>query len=758
MTPTNSLPRSSLLLRVCSFLAAAACLSPLSAQTTSDASTSPTASSASMDAPPKKEDAVLLSKFSVSSTQDKGYTSTNAATGFKTNDDLMKIPQAVTVVTRDLINDIGAVDGSNILRYAGVGNFFAGESFALRGTRINYPLLDEMPDGIPYADNINIDSYTVIRGPAATLYLNAALGGTVIMNSKFPLQNPAYTFTAKVTDYGQYRFETDLTGPLGNIGDAKFSYRVVAGMQDGNSYFRNIVDHRQLLHPTLQMAWKNTIVRFGFDHQVINHVSGGNSFITPDGKLYTGAGRDEGYYPKNGLENFHRDGFRAFIIQKLSDNWDLRLSHMSWDISRYGSIVFGSGGINWPAQTITFNSRKNDQKTRDHTTLLDVNGKYDVHGVSLNSTFGAAYEQGHTETRILAFAPGIFTPITLPIASNAIDNIIAPDPSNPTAGTPTGSQIYKTNFYFQETIGFFRDRLTLVGGITSSEIKTDNIANLNTGAAGVGVKGKENLHRYGVVVKIIKELSAYAMESTTFTPTSQRDINLNLLPASEGKAREAGLKADFFGGHLSATAAVFRIELSNQSYNAGVRSDGISYFAPVGSTVQKGFDLDLAYSPIQGLQFVGAYYQGKVRAYRGDINYYPGVDGDNVPNSYSSQYSLVGRYEVQTGAAKGLSFGSGFTCLEGRKLAPGVYVGGPDRAPMGTIKSTGAVVQNTAVFRVQPSHEWSLFASYQLNQHWLFRVNVDNVLNEAYVLGAQGAYFVDPSLPRTFSFSSVYRF
>ncbi len=749
MTPNTSIPRLLPLLRICSFLAAAASVVSLSAQTPATPLVEDQA---------KKDDTVLLSKFNVASTQDKGYTSTNSATGFKTNDELMKIPQAVTVVTRDLINDIGAVDSSNILRYAGVADFFAGESFALRGTRINYPLLDEMPDGVPYEDNINLDSYTVLRGPAATLYVNAALGGTVLTNSKFPLSNPAYTLTAKLFSYGTYRFETDLTGPLGSSGDAKFSYRLVAGLQQGEAYFKNTVDHRQLIHPTLQMDWKNTIVRFGYDHQEINHVSGGNSIITPDGKLYTGAGRDEGYYPKNGLEEFHRDGFRIFVIQKISEHWDAKLSNMTWWFSRYGAIVFGAGGINWPNQTITMTSRKNDQKIDDNTTLLDVNGKYVVKGVSLESTFGATYEHNHGESRILAFAPGIFPSLTLPISSNAIDNVVAPDPSNPTIGLPSGSNTYKANVYFQETVGFFQDRLILVGGLTSSKIKTNNIANLDTNAPGVPVQGKENLHRYGIVGKITKDLAAYAMESTTFTPTSNRDINLNVLPASEGKAREAGLKTDFLGGRLSATMAVFKIELSNQSYNAGVRPDGISYFAPVGATVQKGWDADLAYSPVAGLQFVGAYYQGKVRAYRDDINYYPGVDGDNVPNSYSSQYSLLGRYEIQTGALKGLSFGSGYTALEGRKLAPGVYVGAPVPVPMGTLKTTGAVVNNTAIIRVETSNELSFFASYRLNQHWLFRVNVDNALNKPYVLGAQGAAFVDPSLPRNYSFTSTYRF
>jgi outer membrane receptor protein involved in Fe transport len=37
-------------------------------------------------------------------------------------------------------------------------------------------------------------------------------------------------------------------------------------------------------------------------------------------------------------------------------------------------------------------------------------------------------------------------------------------------------------------------------------------------------------------------------------------------------------------------------------------------------------------------------------------------------------------------------------------------------------------------------------------------VNVDNALDEAYVLGAQNAYFVDPSTPRTLSGSVTYKF
>ncbi len=724
--PMNCIVHSKKLkLLIASAAALVASFSPLIAQSTTRG--------AAEDGTDRKESPILLSKFEVTSTQGHGYTSNNAATGFKTNEELMRIPQAVTLVTRDLINDIGAVDSSNILRFAGVSNFFAGESFALRGTRINYPLLDEMPDGVPYADNINLDSYTVLRGPAATLYLNAALGGTVLTTSKTPLPNEVRSVTGKVTDYGTYRIEGDFTGPLFAVGDAKVSYRVTTALQEGDSYFKNVEDHRKVIHPTLQLNYKNTVVRVAYDYQQLDHVPNGNSFVTPTGELYTGAGRDEAYYVPGSMESFHRRGVRGAIIQKLADNWDMKIAGTTWWFSRYGSVVFPSGGINWPAQTMTFNSRKNDQKFGYTIGQIDINGKYHIGSISAQSTFGASYSESNSKNRILSYQAGIFPSRTVPISSPNLNSFSAPDPSLPTAGNPTGGNSYVGNYYFQQTADVIPDRLTLVVGLTRSKIKNNSISNLITGASGQPVAGKETLHRYGIVFNVTKEVALYAMESTTFAPAGQRDINLNLLPSVQGKAHEAGFKTSFMDGRFSSTFAVFKLKLTNQSFFAGVRPDGISYFAPIGTTTQEGFDFDLTYTPRPGLQFIGAYYHGRVRD----------QTGADVANSYSEQYSLVGRYEFQSENLKGLSVGAGFARLSGRLLSVGAYVTG---------------IAGLKLIEVEPSNELTLFASYKLDKNWSFRLNVDNALDEAYVLGAQNAYFVDPSLPRSFSASATYKF
>jgi outer membrane receptor for ferric coprogen and ferric-rhodotorulic acid len=200
-----------------------------------------------------------------------------------------------------------------------------------------------------------------------------------------------------------------------------------------------------------------------------------------------------------------------------------------------------------------------------------------------------------------------------------------------------------------------------------------------------------------------------------------------------GKGQEAGFKTAFFDGRISSTFSVFRLELTNQSFFAGIRPDGISYFAPIGTTLQKGYDFDLAYSPLPGLQFIGTYYHGSVKDQA----------GNDVANSYTEQVSLVGRYEFQTGSLKGFSVGAGYVRISGRKLAVGSYVTG---------------IPGLTFIVPEPGDLVNLFASYKINNHWFVRGNIDNLLDEAYALGAQNAYFVDPSPPRTISLSATYRF
>jgi iron complex outermembrane receptor protein len=695
-----------------------------------------------VDEPKSADDRVILSPFEVSTTKDKGYTSSNAATGFKTNQVLLQIPQAVTLVTRDLIDDIGAVDSSSVLQFAGVTTFFKGESFSIRGARVGLTLVDDVPDQLPYADNAYVDSYTVIRGPSSTLYLNAGLSGTILITTKKPLPTPQYSITAKTDEHGLIRGEVDFTGPLGSIGNAKFSYRFVGVAQGGDTFLKNMQDDRLSLHPMVQMAWHNTVVRLAYDYHDMDHAANANNIITLNGKLYTGAGRDEGYYAKGAMENHEMRRIRLEVLQKLADNWDLKITAQDWDYWRLGTNVFPSGGVNWPAQTMTFTARANDRGDQFETVLADVTGSYTLAGMPMQTALGSAYSRQWGEGWIRATST--FGSRTVPINNPQMHLIQAPRIGNkrgagdagdyPVVNPGTGSATYRGNGYIQQTVEVMPKRLTAIGGLTYSKIKTNNVSNLFTGARGNVVAGKENLHRLGLVFNITDDATLYAMESTMFAPQFSRDINGNLIDNQVGKGREIGIKTALLGGKVSSTLAVFDMELSNQAVFAGTRIDGTSYFAPIGTTVQKGFDVDVALELVEGLQFVGAYYDGTVK----------NQIGARVPNTYTRSLSLFGRYEFRQGPLSGLTLGGGLARTSGRTVGSGGYVTGITPAP--------------SVFNLEPGNMVNVFVNYRHKQNWQLRAGITNLLDEAFVEGAQAAWLVDPSQPRTFTFAATYKF
>ena len=145
-----------------------------------------------------QEEIVRMSAFEVTTTQGHGYVTGNAAEALKTNQSLMDIPQIDVVVTNDLIKDTGYWNTADIVAYFGLSDYYEGEALAMRGARIAYPYVDDMPDNQTNADSAEIDTIEVVKGPAETLYLNSSISGIVLKSLKKPLPFDQDLLTASV--------------------------------------------------------------------------------------------------------------------------------------------------------------------------------------------------------------------------------------------------------------------------------------------------------------------------------------------------------------------------------------------------------------------------------------------------------------------------------------------------------------------------------------------------------------------------------
>jgi len=87
--------------------------------TTPETTTTPAATTAAAPETTagQPESPILMSPFEVDSTQDKGYRARNTLAGSRVNTEMKDVAAPITVVTRDFLDDIGAVNVNDILTY-----------------------------------------------------------------------------------------------------------------------------------------------------------------------------------------------------------------------------------------------------------------------------------------------------------------------------------------------------------------------------------------------------------------------------------------------------------------------------------------------------------------------------------------------------------------------------------------------------------------------------------------------------------------
>jgi len=115
MNTSPSVLRTTLVLAACLALAAVA-----------RAQTAPTPRPASSPTPaPTSDEAVKLSVFEVSAGNDRGYAASTAMSGTRTNEKLENLPNAISVMTADLLADLGALNFLDAADFAvGAENVF----------------------------------------------------------------------------------------------------------------------------------------------------------------------------------------------------------------------------------------------------------------------------------------------------------------------------------------------------------------------------------------------------------------------------------------------------------------------------------------------------------------------------------------------------------------------------------------------------------------------------------------------------------
>lgn len=712
--------------------------------------------------PPPADEVVVLSPFTVSADNTDRYRAAEAISAVRIRTALIDTPSSISVITRDMMNDLAPTRVFDVTKYiAGVqegrGVQFQ-DRMIIRGfeTQNGARTVDNFLQSAD-ADNVEesvIDRIEVTKGPNAILSPAGAPGGSLNIITKSPTWTRQNSLTAQVGLYDSQKVTADLGGPVS--AGSPFAYRVVASYQNTARYWSDEPKMKNLAFAPM-LSWRIsdksmlTLKYIYASHEIPREplfiISPDTTATSGDPKLLPGIDPSglNGIQPWSHVETASQDFFAVYTTgfgdhlnlrvagnyrhyQEDSDQNFLSTPGLSSRYNPYTGIL--TQDSTWALQNpaLPHNATTNpyvptaspwinpsnipnrgniQDTTRDtYSFQADLAGNYQFGPVSSQTVVGAAYaNQEATSFNKDGTMPGIN--LLAPVA--AYPNYPA---TWPTTANNSATSYENTQFYLSERLGFFGDRLFLSGGVMNYATVTKNW-NYFTNSVPTVLDDNKSMWSAGALFKVKDNVSVYYNHSTNASPVIANNQPL----WREGLQDEFGVKTEFFERRLSVNLAYFEISQTNVTVpNPAYQTDPTQPQTLVSDLTNEGFEIELMGSITKNLSAIATYSHLKMRD----------ALGRRVRMVADDNASLLLNYRFADGAAKGLNVNFGVT-----------YSG--DRAgdvPDGNFTQLGVVKQVS--FYTQPQYTTTLGASYRLNEHWLFRLNIDNVLDDADYISVGG--------------------
>ncbi len=659
----------------------------------------------------------------------KGYHATRSASATRTDTAIHETPQSISVVSKDVVEDLGATRLQDALDYAGgVGraNNFGGQgltTFTVRGFttgefyRNGFPINRGYPN-MPDANTI--ERLEVLRGPATMLYGRGDPGGTFNVVSKQPLAERTVTLGSQLNDQGMQRGTLDASGPLDEEG--RLAYRLNVVGEGGDTFRDHVSTERYGVTPVLTwQASDDTKVIFEGDFMRNNHPldRGLTRFANQAGT----PSRDTFWGDKD-VGKLHNDNNMAQLRfeHMLNDSWTLGGGFQWLDGTLQGNAIEanGPGSLSADGRTLqrNFNYRKLEWTDKDYQ--LNLTGHFSTGGLDHTLLTGIEYEDYDYQSIIQRSSAAAGTyPIDI---FNPVYGQIRP----PLTRTPThDKENLKTYAAFVQDQVALTERLKVLAGARFERFEHDYESYV-TGVKPWQAADNAVTPRLGVIYDLTDTVAVYADAARSFKPNTGASREGGGFAPEKGKSYEVGIKWEALDRQLSVDAAVYQIEKKNVLTTDPVDS---TFSVAAGQVRSRGFDLNVAGNLTPEWRVIGGYAYVDAEVTR-DNTLRSGTRLLNIPRN---SFSLLNVYEFQDGALKGLGLGAG-----------GKYV---DERAGQTANSAFSMGAYTVV---------DLLSYYKVNDKIRLNLDVKNLFNREYEEGAFGNIYAYPGAPRTVQVGIAY--
>jgi iron complex outermembrane receptor protein len=589
------------------------------------------------------------------------YTALDNTGGTRTNTPLIEVPQSVEVLNHTLLADQDRRTLADAL--VNVSGVVANKPEEVLFTQ---PLVRGFPaeiylDGLSTFGNttaandptslVGLERIEVIKGPNSTMYgggLGSPLGGLINLVSERP--------EPKLDGYLAFRGGNFTTlNPYGDLNipiNGKIAARFAGEYQKNDSWIDLVNGDRWLLQPAMsfQLTPKTELFVQGmFTHRDQLEYSGVPADLALAGQI----DRNAFVGAPIGQPHTRIDSRNAAVELNHTFNdkvrWTTTARYYFSQANEHGSFVLP--GLNPDPAPPVYNIYTLDMPSNPvREGTFDTNLVANLRGLGGRHELLAGVSYDHTN-----FFSGMgFSGVVV-----GQENLSHPN-YNIAFGPPTPVTLLQTDRY-QTTAVYGQDqatygRLHLTGSVRYTQLDFRE-REQGTNSTYHHVSG-----RAGGTFDVVHGVALYAAYATAFRGAFGLVVQTAPKPETSQNV-EGGLKLALSRAHLAGTVAIFNQTRDNVA-TPDTNPANFGYSVQVGQQRARGAETDLTWEPLRAFSLLANYAYTQATVMK-DTNPDVGNFLQRVPRNSGR---IAGRYRIQNGAVKGLSFGAGVTAFTKKEL------------------------------------------------------------------------------------------
>ncbi|MGR3316526.1 TonB-dependent siderophore receptor [Roseovarius indicus] len=582
---------------------------------------------------------IQLESESDDTLQQDGYVAQGGRQATKVDTEIRRIPQNISVVTTDQIEDqqprtlldtVGYSSGTSVNNFGFDTRY---DALYLRGFPAYYTGL--FRDGLrqyngPSAwfrnDPYTYEGVALLKGPASSLYGVSGPGGLVNIVSKRPLDYKfrELKFTTGTDDRAEVAF--DFSGPIDQ--DGRLLYRLTGLWRDSGTPLPGYPDDKMLIAPSLTYNVSDrTRITFLGEYSEAT-VGGTAAYYNPSygvaSELYNG---DPAY------NDFEQTQWRAGyeieheLTNAITLRQNLRYSEVDADLEYSGFYAAGGGLARYWGHYLE------DMQQFSVDTMAEID--FSTGAVEHEMVAGVDYTQASYD------------------AYSAVGYVSAAATAAMPVPYSGGQRKDQVGVYFHDQMTSGPWTVFASGRYDWVDTKAYDATGRPTNTSDEAFSG-----RIGVAYEFSNGLTPFANYSTSFSPNVGRvfdDVTTNVSrPAEPTRAEQAeiGVKYVIPGTDSLITASLFDIQ----------QEDGVVFDTSTGVNKQRqldlhsqGFEIEAQANLTKALRVTGSFTKVEVEIEKGAA----GTNGNDLSAIPETSASLWAFYEPTTGPLRGIGIGGG---------------------------------------------------------------------------------------------------